>query len=320
MFHPVRKTIRVIFANCPHLDECAAAYLILAQNNVQSVLEFEIWHLYIFAEAAGMGNGWTRFLEWWSVSKLPLPWKRSAHRRYAANMDKIAVPPLASTMPLDKIADILSPFLRKNDDWLTGHPAGTYGNWTIKSAPTVIITETLLGDGYFGWSTKDIAIACVGEWRKKYTPPSLLEFILDQVQRYALRLVIDERIGSHYPTRGCIWDFDANIEDARLSPLLGYLCESCKMLVAERVTAHELEQIHALLAHKWLGTTDEPGTVASNLKRIFGYDLARTRGLSAGFFDHVREAASSELVRLIAAAVVGAVIFLFGLWVKKHGF
>jgi hypothetical protein len=315
----VRKTIRVFFANCPHLDESAAAYLILSQNNVQTVFEFEVWHLSLYAEGKGLGNSWTKFLAWWSGSLLPLPWKRFVHRRQTAHMDRIAVPPLANILPLRTCVDTIRPFLRKNDEWITSYPAGTYGNWTIRPAPTVIITETPLEKGYFGWSTSDIAIACVGEWRRKYTPPSLLEFILDQVQRYALRLAIDERIGSHYPTRGCIWDFDANIEDAKISPLVGYLCDSCEQLVAERVAPDELQQIRRLLAHKWLGTTDEAGSVASNLKRIFGYDLARTRGLSSGFLDRVRETASSELVRLIAAAITGVAIFLFGLWVKKHG-
>ena len=314
----MRKTIRVIFANCPHLDESAAAYLVLAQNSAQSVFEFEVWHLYVFAEATRMGNSWTQFLARWSDSNLPLPWKRFARRRYSAAMDKKAIPPLSSSMPRDKIVDMIRPFLKRHDDWIAGKTPGTYGNWTIKTAPTVIITETPLGDGYFGWSTTDIAIACVGEWRKKYTPPSLLEFVLDQVQRYALRLAVDQRIGSHYPTRGCVWDFDPNIEDARLSPLVGYLCDSCKTIVAEQVSPEELEQIHSLLTHKWLGTTEEPGSVASNLKRIFRYDLARTRGLSAGFFDRVREAASSELVKFIAVLVTGVVMTLFGLWVKKH--
>lgn len=315
----MRKRVRVIFGNCPHLDESAAAYLILAQNSIQSVFEFEVWHLYVFAAKMGMGTAWTRFLERWSTANLPLPWKRSARRRYAAHMDRLAVPPLSGVLPLEKGVEIVRPFLQRNDRWINDFPQGTYGNWTISSVPTVIVTETPLAEGYVGWSTGDVAIASVGEWRKGFTPPSLLEFILDQVQRYALRLTINDRVGSHYPTRGCVWDFDANIEDARLSPLVGYLCDSCKQLIAEQVSPTELEQIHALLAHKWIGKTDEPGTVASNLKRIFGYDLARTRGLSAGFLDQVREAASSEFVKLIAAAITGVVIFLFGLWVKRHG-
>ena len=178
----------------------------------------------------------------------------------------------------------------------------------------------MLEKGYFGWSTSDVAIACVGEWPEKVHASVFVEFILDQVQRYALRLAIDDRLGSHYPTRGCVWDFDANIEDARLSPLIGYLCASCEQLLTARVTATNYEKYVSLLEDKWLGTTDAAGSVASNLKRIFGYDLARTRGLSASFLENVREAASSEIVKLIAAGITAVAIFLFGWWVKKHGF
>ncbi len=316
----MRKTIRVFFANCPHLDESAAAYLVLAQNSVQTVLEFEVWHLSVYAANEGLGNAITKGLERWSDSLLPLPFKLLAARRYAAHMDRLAVPPLAKTLPLAKCIDNIRPFLKRNDDWIAGKAAGTYGNWTVKPAPTVIITETPLEKDYVGWSESDIAVACIGKWRKRYTPPSLLEFILDQVQRYALRLAIDERVGSHYPTRACIWDFDANIADARLSPLVGYLCDSCERLIGQRVTKDELEEIRNLLSHKWIGKTKETGSVASNLKRVFGYDLSRTRGLSAGFLDQVREATTSELVRLVGAGVGAVLIFMFGWWAKKHGF
>ena len=297
-----------------------AAYLVLAQNSVQTVLEFEVWHLSVYAADEGLGNLQTKYLEMWSESVLPLPLKRVAARRYAAHMDRLAVPPLADTLPLAKCIDNIRPFLKRNDDWIMSKTAGTYGNWTVKPAPTVIVTQTPLEKNYVGWSASDIAVAFIGKWRKTHTPPSLLEFVLDQVQRYALRLAIDERVGSHYPTRACIWDFDANIADARLSPLVGYLCDSCERLIAERVTKDELEEIRSLLSHKWIGKTEEPGSVASNLKRVFGYDLARTRGLSAGFLDQVRGASSSELVRLVGVGVSAVLIFMFGWWVKKHGF
>jgi len=100
MLQSVRKTIRVFFANCPHLDELAAAYLVLAQNSVQTVLEFEVWHLSVYAADEGLGNAQTKCLEMWSESALPLPWKRAAARRYAAHMDGLAVPTLAGTLPL----------------------------------------------------------------------------------------------------------------------------------------------------------------------------------------------------------------------------
>lgn len=317
--HIVRKPIRVFFANCPHLDECAAAYLILAQNSIQAFFEFEVWHFYVYAENNGIGNSLTRFMNWWVESRIPLPCKKRVRRRLRARLDRMAVPPLTKELPLVGPVALLRPYIRKNDEWITNIPGRSYGNWTIRpDAPTVIVTETPLAKEYFGWSEENVAIACIGEWRKKYTPPSLLEFILDQVQRYALRLAVDERIGSHYPSRGCVWDFDANIEDARLSPLVGALCDSCKELISQRVTTKELDDIRDLLTHKWIGKSDEPGSVASNLKRIFGFDLARTKGLSPGFRDQLRAAASSEVVKWLAAAITAVAIFLYGLWVHSH--
>jgi len=41
-------------------------------------------------------------------------------------------------------------------------PAGTYGNWTVKLGPAVIVTETPLEKGYIGWSESDIAVAYIG--------------------------------------------------------------------------------------------------------------------------------------------------------------
>jgi hypothetical protein len=319
----VRKTIRIFFANCPHLDESAAAYLVLAQNSVQSVVEFEIWHLHVYGEEIGAGNLRTSFLKTWSLvslSGMALPWKQAAARRYIAAMDRLVMPPLASSMaPSTATIDLFRPILKGNEDWITGQEAGVYGNRTIRPAPTVIVTETPFEGGYFGWSESDVAIASIAGWRSRYTPPSLLEFILDQVQRYAMRLAINPELGSHYPTRACIWDFDANIADARLSPLIGYLCDSCEQLIAGQVTAIELKELRHLLSHKWLGKADEPGSVASTLKRTFAYDLTRTRGLSAGFLDRVREATPSEVVKLIGAAIALVASVAFGWWIKKHG-
>ena len=313
----VRKTIRVIFANCPHLDESAAAYLVLAQNSVQNVLEFEVWHLYSYGEVQGLRNWRTSLLGWWSELGIPTPWKRVAARHYRAEVDRLVMPPLRKKLPRQTCVSSVRPFLIKNDEWIRSLPPGTYGNWTIKQAPTVIVTESVLEDGYVGWSDGDVSIACIGEWRKRQTPPSLLEFILDQVvQPYGLRLAVNDRVSSHHPTRACVWDFDANIADARLSPLVGYLCDSCEALIAERVSANELTEIRHLLSHKWIGRMEDPGTVASNLKRVFGYDLASTRGLSAGFWDSLRVAVPVEFVKFLAAVITGVVLTLATLWLK----
>jgi hypothetical protein len=43
----MRKTVRILFANCPRLDDAACAYLLLAQNKIQRVFQFEVYHLFV---------------------------------------------------------------------------------------------------------------------------------------------------------------------------------------------------------------------------------------------------------------------------------
>jgi hypothetical protein len=219
-------------------------------------------------------------------------------------------------MPTNAAIDQLRPLLKKHDEWLETMPHN-YGNWTIRPAPTVIITETPFEGYYFGWSAGDIAIASISRWSRSQTPPSLLEFILDQVQRYALRLGINQRIGSHYPTRACIWDFDPNVSDAKMSALVGYLCSACEEILREQLSECEVKEVRLLLSHSWIGRTDEPGSVASDLKRVFGYDLTRTRGLSPTFFDNLRNVGTLEIVRLFAAWLLAILTLLTGAWLQR---
>lgn len=44
------KRIRIFFINCPSLAVDAAAFLILAQNQAQSAIQFEVEHFWIFGE------------------------------------------------------------------------------------------------------------------------------------------------------------------------------------------------------------------------------------------------------------------------------
>ncbi|MCI0620295.1 MAG: hypothetical protein L0387_01235 [Acidobacteria bacterium] len=314
--HKSRRTIRVLYANCPNLDEAACTYLILAQNAVQSVFEFEVYHLWLQAAKTDAGDYLTHLSRWLDRRSLPLPFGKTVDRRCNARLERLIWPPLRAAMPPSTAIEQLRPLLQKHDEWLQQLPSN-YGNRTIRPAPTVVITETPFEGFYFGWSAGDLAIASVSHWRKRQTPPSLLEFILDQVQRYALRMGVNQRIGSHYPTRACIWDFDANVSDAKMSVLVGHLCGACEDFLLEQLSESELKEIRHLLSHTWIGRTDEPGSVASNLKRVFGYDLARTRGLSPSFLDHLRQASSSEMVRLIGAWLLAILTLLTGAWLKK---
>lgn len=192
---------------------------------------------------------------------------------------------------------------------------------SIEEAPTVIVTETPFGgkySEYYAWADDEdkVAIVTIAHWQRRFAPPSVLEFLLTCIQRYSLRMAYPQAVGSHYPTRACIWDFNANLEDVRPGILVGYLCSACTEGLSQVTSASELDAIKRFIKNDWIGRTEDHGTVASNLKRIYGYDLDRTRGLSPSFRDQLVQALTSEAAKWIVPFVLGALVSWF---VAKYG-
>ena len=110
-------------------------------------------------------------------------------------------------------------------------------------------------------------------------------------------------------TRACLWDFDPNVTDARMSLLVGYLCESCGERLKEQLSEYEVRQLRDLLNHRWIGRVEDPGSVASNLKRVFNFDLSRTRGMAPTIMDDIRRTGFSEIVKWLVAGSLGILSF-----------
>jgi len=314
---PPRKRIRILFVNCPRLDVTACKYLILAQNKVQGIFQFEAYLFSIFAEQvkAATFDTAAKLLKRWST--MPLPFRKWAERRYAARADRVAAPFLAVPMGRQSCVGLMKDIVIKHDQWLSGLPR-SYGNWSIERAPTIVVTETPLEGGYYGWSEEDLAIISISQWQRYFAPPSVLEFILSSSQRYSLRMSFVSEIGSHYPTRGCIWDFNANVGDARAGILVGYLCDSCEFsLLSAGVTEEEVTALKRLLTHEWVGNTETAGSVAGNLKRVFSYDLSRTKGLHASMRERLSDALTSETAKWIVAVVLGGIVVWLFRVIKK---
>jgi hypothetical protein len=311
-----RKRVRVFFLNCPKLDWQAASYLVLSQNNVQDLFEFEVYSFWVYARAELKNNRRdlvSSFYEMCLASRLPM--RKWALRRYAARLERSVAQFLSTPSEPKKMLEALSSALRAHDAWLYGL-GPSYGGWSIEPAPTVIVTETPFGGGYGGyyaWGDENdkLAVVTIAHWQRNFAPPSVLEFILQCIQRYCLRMTYPPAVGSHYPTRACIWDFNANLEDVRLGILVGYLCSACSEELSAVISAAELDAIKQFIKNDWIGRTEDLGTVASNLKRIYRYDLDRTRGLSPSFWDLLIQGMTSEAAKWIVPFVLGALVTWF---------
>lgn len=305
-----RQRIRIFFVNCPRLDWLACSYLLLAQNTKQELFEFEIYHFWNYADEIKKDSiDWgTKFLKFWGESRLPL--RKAAFKRYVARLDRICEPFLSATLPLDRIIELVGGAIEGHDEWLFKLPR-SYGGWSIEPAPTIVITETPFFGGYYGWADNGLGVISVATWEKRYAPPSVLEYVLRNVQRYSLKLAFDGEFGSHYPTRACTWDFNATLVDIGAGIMIGYLCSACEEGLQPVIGKPALEGVRKWLSLEWVGRVDEPGSVASNIKRVFGYDLARTKGLTRGFWDRLLETLTSESAKLILSFLLGALASRF---------
>lgn len=311
------KKIRVLFVNCPRLDTSACSYLILAQNKIQSLLEFSVHHYWVFAHHA-LGNSapWGIY-EWLSETSLvPNRVRRWAYGKHSARLDLAKAPEWKAELGEDTWFEKASKLVNEHDAWWANLTSG-YGGRDGRDVATIIVTETPIYGAYYADAENNLAIVTLANW-KVFAPPSALEFVLSRIQRYALRIAFPSHLGSHYSTKGCVWDFDASIRDVHAGILTGFICEQCRNDLAAVLDEQAFKNIATLIDYQWIGRIEDAGSVASNLKRVYGFDLARTRGLSGGVLSDLIAAGAKEVVGNVAKIGVYVLWVAFLLWLVTH--
>jgi hypothetical protein len=139
-------------------------------------------------------------------------------------------------------------------------------------------------------------VVSTADWKKYFSPPSMLEFILRIIQQYSLFFLVPSFSGNHHATRGCIFDYNADLEDIKNKILLGYICEDCERELKKLLRDESVEQIKSFTDLKWVGKVDETGSIANLLKNSFGYNLCRTRGAKPSWSERAAETFQSTLV------------------------
>jgi hypothetical protein len=263
-------------------------YLLLAQNTIQDIFEFEICHHWVSLSTRGMIRGKrNRLVEFWADARifgLKLWGANKAESLYWAAVECSEYPFLTGEIGIDEMR-LLAKLVAEHEEWLLRNQPG-YGG-AQPSLPTIVITETPLHGQY----------------------------ISNTVGRIAARVALDADLGSHYSTRACLWDFTANVSDVKSGILIGYVCTDCREALLKCLSAEEVKEFERLMRRTWLGKLDDTGSVASNLKRVFDYDLSTTRGLELGLIDRFQDIVwSTESVKFILAIVGGLVVW----FLAKH--
>jgi hypothetical protein len=289
---PVDKHLKVgvFFWGCNNLDKRAFQYLLLSLNKNQTLFEFEIHDHKIFNK----GPKGKKLLN------LDLDEKSNLKRQLDAR--------------LLEYGNIVADIIKDPENELP------LSSFKMPDYKIIIIEKIVKNEFYTNFDGEQtLGIIAIRAWRKKYAPPSVLEFLLSSVIGTTIDLIgasckVDANWNPHIATRGCIQDFNYEVENARNSVLINHICSSCREKAESIFGKDSYSELKEILSKDWLGNPSEFGTIAYNLKRYFSYDLLKTKGLRASRLEILTQKFSEAFVENMARAILAIfIIFLMGL-------
>lgn len=300
---PVR--IGIILTKLGGLDAAALKYLVLYQNTLQTTFEYE-------------------FLAAPEIEDKDLGKEERALAEFLSTLDS---PTLLKREDVEKETKRFFPKYKK---WLEGKardyeitpplPEGKARDDEITPLLPdgyVILSTARFDDFYFVTDKDDWVLIALGHWKRYMAPPSLVEFFLTQL----LANSVDFACGKdsppqHFPTRGCLFDFSASLEDARIATLTAYVCQECKESLSSAKTPRFVDDVQVLLKKSWLGTEKQP-SVASSTSHKLGYDLFHTTGIKPTLWSRLRSTVEQETLKLflqvLGAVLIAGLLVWFGL-------
>jgi hypothetical protein len=251
-------------------DTAELRFAILALNRLQNFCEFEITHFF--------DQNSTIFKE--------LSTDRVLDRRKIVDLGQGFV-------------DYIESFAKSNMYDASSYPCGRY----------VILSKASFSDKYYlVQSNSKLRILALGDWKRHFYPPSLLEFIVDSCLKQGIREAYGG-IDSHLNSRGCAFDFNAVLSNTRNGVLIGCLCHDCRVLLSEK-NSEWLPEIESLLGGGWLGSAEDPRSILSGLHRM-GYSPFMSRGVRRRPIDWIKEKVAEPFVsEVIKIIVLGIALYL----------
>lgn len=271
-----RTRIGVIIRSFEAKSLVALKYLVLAQNLQQESFEFEI---------------------------LPEP----AEDAFLDRLDSKA-PQKRLELEIEASA-----FIERYKLWLTSC-AEAYGLECDVPDQVVFVTALKLSDRYYLTGEEDWSILALGYWERSMAPPSVIEFALTVLSEVALDTVCSADFPPrHHATKGCAFDFNANLNEARYKALAGYVCPNCERILEKHATANVVKDARLLLTREWLGSTLDPAAPAAIAKKL-GYDLFQTKGFKPTAMESAIEVLQEEWVRTVLKIGGGVALVALLLW------
>jgi hypothetical protein len=185
----------------------------------------------------------------------------------------------------------------------------------------VILSSAKFKDNYYQAGGNGWSIIALGNWERVMAPPSIIEFFISMLVRTSIDKACKGSFPSrHIGTKGCCFDFSAQINDARFFVLLGFICSNCKSAIEKATSGQLLKDASILLEKAWLGTTSEPSDVSVTSKKL-GHDLFHTMGVNPTFKEKLRNIITEEVSKgfiKVLFLILGTAMLIY-LGFKKNG-
>ena len=189
--------------------------------------------------------------------------------------------------------------------------------YTLQEEPPdyfIVVSLAKFDDGFYAIREKQVSVLALGNWDPVMAPPSILESILTFVVRESIASISHRLRGSiHLGTKGCVCDFTANLDEARIKVLSAFVCAHCARALREEGLGVVVSEVQTVLSREWLGTVDDPSCPASIIAKL-GYNLFATKGLSATPWERILARVSEEGVKQIGIVIGGVILAALLVW------
>ena len=180
-------------------------------------------------------------------------------------------------------------------------------NSSTKADYFVGITKVMISKDDLFWTVNgNQAVITTKEWQKKFSPPSLFEYIIQSLTSVLVIMCCDiqvnKPISEHSPTRGCILDYANDKKEAKVDISLGYICDDCKAHVEASIGKQFAESIERMCSRDCLGEVATTGSPAYELKKFFRVDMEKDTGFNKTLWEQTKDGFPQFTKEIIIAA------------------
>jgi hypothetical protein len=181
----------------------------------------------------------------------------------------------------------------------------------------VVVSLAKFSDEHYGLKAGPVQVQALGDWERSMAPPSILEFIVVLLMRQAASFVTPPLSKSvHLGTKGCLFDFTADLGEARYKALQSFICSDCHERMRKAGAVNLASDLGRVLDLKWLGEPSDPHCPAGIVAKL-GYNLFLTKGIERtrweSFVSILRDEGTKEFVKIVFAILLAAILLRLGL-------